>query len=131
MTELSYTKEVTYKYSYNGETYYDYHYVDNIINMRHRSINENIGDNKQNNKVTPLNIKGTGASHQAIDAVLLGERVYYTDVIGRKFVDLLFLLPDINHYVKMEYFIDRDSAESKPFTYWGVVPSVILFKDNI
>lgn len=99
MNNGKYIKEATYVFKYNGDEYKEYHFVDEITNLRHRSKNKEI----EGNTLSLLDVKGTGSDHQIICPALLWERVYSENEDGAKASELLFLLPDINRYVKVFY----------------------------
>ena len=113
INQIIYSKEATYKFIYNGDITYEHHYIDNILNIRHRSYNDRITTEAP----TPLNIKGTNQAHQVITPILVGERIYFEDESGQKSVELIFLLPDINYHVKMEY--RRENELGQWYTSWG------------
>lgn len=112
--QIIYTKEVTYEFSYGGNSTYEHHYVDNILNLRFRAYN----DDFEYNLPQPLTFIGTGQSHQNINAVLVGERASYEDD-DVKIVELLFLLPDVNRYVQLEYREEVELGEVN--VMWGIV----------
>lgn len=122
MSQLDYSLEATYVFQYNGDVNYDYHYIDNLIGYRHRSLNASL----EGEIPMPLNVKGTNQPHQVIDAVLVGERIYREDENGQLFADLLYLLPDIEHYVKVEYRREYDLGQWN--VTWGYTMSILLIK---
>ena len=110
---LKYSKEAVYKFEYNNDATYEYHYADNILNLRFRVYNDEIiGDIPQ-----PLHFQGTGNSEQNINAVLIAERVTY-DENNILIVELLYLLPDVNVHVQMQYRKEIEFGEQR--TSWSV-----------
>ncbi|GIN23131.1 hypothetical protein [Siminovitchia fordii] len=126
MNELTYTKEATYQFEYNGDVNYEYHFVDSILNMRFRSAEESV----ENSLPTSIGIKGTNEAHQIIKAVLVGERVFYEDTQGQKFVELLYLLPDINCYMQIEYRKEYEPLFDKWIVGWSSRLGINLIKPN-
>lgn len=122
MSELTYTKETSYSFKYSGDETYIHHFIDNILGLRYQSLYENLDGTYP----TPLGIKGTNQPFQELEAVLVGERIFYEDENGQKFADLLYLLPDINYYMKIEYRKEYDMGEWN--TSWGIPSSITLLK---
>jgi hypothetical protein len=122
MSQIDYSLEATYIFRYNGDATYEYHFIDNLIGYRHRSLKDTV----EGEIPMPLNVKGTNQPHQVFEATLVGERVYYEDENGQLFADLLYLLPDIEYYVKVEY--KREYELGQWNVNWGISSSILLIK---
>ncbi|MEW9503385.1 hypothetical protein [Jeotgalibacillus marinus] len=116
---MNLTKEVTYELNYNGDVHRIYHFVDDILNLRHESI---YGETIEGEATTALNIKATNTPHQTITAQLVGERVYIEDENGRKRAELFYFLPDVEVYFKFNYQKGMEFGEW--YTEWTMPMSV-------
>lgn len=121
MTKLELTKEVTYVFEYMGHSYSVHHYIDNLLNLRHQSEKSDI----QGASPITLDLKGTGEPYQVINAVLIGERVYSENEYESK-AELLFLLPDVNRYMKLN--CSRYVEFDEWYSDWSFPSTISVFQ---
>ncbi|MCJ0932623.1 hypothetical protein MST22_15855 [Virgibacillus halodenitrificans] len=113
MANLNFRKEATYEFNYDGQTYLDFNYVDNIEGRRYRSAYDDVA----NGAPIPLFFEGTNSDHAIIKAELVGEREV-PDNYAIKKADLLYYLPDISVYALLQYSYQTygDTHEA----YWTI-----------
>ena len=124
MTTLNLTKEATYELNYNGDVHRIYHFVDDVLNLRHQNNSESM----EGDTMTTLDIKATNNPHQTITAHLVGERVYFENEDGWKFAELYYFLPDVEVYLKFSYRKEMEFGDW--YSSWGMTTSVPIYKSN-
>lgn len=124
---LNWRKEVTYNFEYEGYSYKEHIYVNDVDGKRYRLFDDDVSGS-----MTPITQTSTGNEYQEIDAVLIGVRVV-ADRDDFKSYQLLYFLSDINNHILINFNLEpnedegEDGEESNnqdliPYWHYNIMP---------